>query len=94
VGAFFRSVHGTLNHLLTDRAWLSRFTATRLLVSLDGTTPSSRVASIRLYGIATHAERTKTTRTRRPAGTLGDDALAGSPGTSAVPAEVRARPRP
>jgi uncharacterized damage-inducible protein DinB len=28
LGAFFRSVHGTLNHLvLTDRAWLWRFTA-------------------------------------------------------------------
>ena len=27
VGAFFRSIHGTLNHLLlTDRAWLWRFT--------------------------------------------------------------------
>ena len=27
-GAFFRSVHGTLNHLLYgDRAWMSRFTA-------------------------------------------------------------------
>ena len=27
-GAFFRSIHGTLNHLLlTDRAWLWRFTA-------------------------------------------------------------------
>ena len=27
LGAFFRSVHGTLNHLLlTDRAWLGRFT--------------------------------------------------------------------
>jgi len=26
-GAFFRSIHGTLNHLLlTDRAWLFRFT--------------------------------------------------------------------
>jgi len=26
-GAFFRSIHGTLNHLLlTDRAWLGRFT--------------------------------------------------------------------
>ena len=26
-GAFFRSVHGTLNHLLvTDRVWMSRFT--------------------------------------------------------------------
>src|SRR6266403_6285856 len=27
LGAFFRSIHGTLNHLLlTDRAWLGRFT--------------------------------------------------------------------
>jgi uncharacterized damage-inducible protein DinB len=27
-GAFFRSVHGTLNHLLvTDRVWMQRFTA-------------------------------------------------------------------
>lgn len=27
-GAFFRSIHGTLNHLLlADRAWLGRFTA-------------------------------------------------------------------
>ena len=41
VGAFFRSVHGTLNHLvLTDRAWLARFARDpRFLVSLDGTTP-------------------------------------------------------
>jgi len=29
-GAFFRSIHGTLNHLLlTDRAWLGRFTRDR-----------------------------------------------------------------
>lgn len=29
MGAFFRSVHGTLNHLLlTDRLWLSRLTGT------------------------------------------------------------------
>jgi uncharacterized damage-inducible protein DinB len=28
LGAFFRSLHGTLNHLLlTDRAWLGRFTS-------------------------------------------------------------------
>src|SRR3954466_9030478 len=28
-GAFFRSVHGTLNHLLaTDRIWMQRFTGT------------------------------------------------------------------
>ncbi|MBS0562375.1 MAG: damage-inducible protein DinB, partial [Proteobacteria bacterium] len=28
-GAFFKSVHGTLNHLLvTDRVWMRRFTGT------------------------------------------------------------------
>lgn len=27
LGAFFKSIHGTLNHLLlTDRVWLGRFT--------------------------------------------------------------------
>ena len=37
-GAFFRSIHGTLNHLLlTDRAWLGRFTGDRALAqSRDG----------------------------------------------------------
>jgi len=37
LGAFFRSVHGTLNHLLlADRAWLGRFTHDRALFeSLD-----------------------------------------------------------
>ena len=37
VGAFFRSIHGTLNHLLlTDRAWLWRFTGdTRVAESRD-----------------------------------------------------------
>ena len=36
-GAFFRSIHGTLNHLLlTDRAWLGRFTGDRTVArSLD-----------------------------------------------------------
>lgn len=36
-GAFFRSLHGTLNHLLlTDRAWLGRFTGDRAVAtSLD-----------------------------------------------------------
>lgn len=33
LGAFFRSVHGTLNHLLlTDRGWLGRFTRDSALV--------------------------------------------------------------
>ncbi|MBZ0252885.1 MAG: DinB family protein [Candidatus Methylomirabilis sp.] len=32
LGAFFRSIHGTLNHLLlADRAWLGRFTGDRAL---------------------------------------------------------------
>src|SRR2546422_5698925 len=37
LGAFFRSVHGTLNHLLlADRAWLGRFTHDRAVFeSLD-----------------------------------------------------------
>lgn len=41
LGAFFGSLHGTLNHLiLTDRAWLVRFTQNpSLLQSLDGTMP-------------------------------------------------------
>jgi uncharacterized damage-inducible protein DinB len=42
LGAFFGSLHGTLNHLvLTDRAWLVRFMQDpSLLQSLDGTTPA------------------------------------------------------
>ena len=41
LGAFFHSLHGTLNHLvLTDRAWLVRFTENpALLQSIDGTMP-------------------------------------------------------
>jgi len=36
LGAFFRSVHGTLNHLLlTDRGWLGRFTDPSRGRSLD-----------------------------------------------------------
>jgi uncharacterized damage-inducible protein DinB len=32
LGAFFRSIHGTLNHiLLADRAWLGRFTRDRAI---------------------------------------------------------------
>ena len=41
LGAFFHSLHGTLNHLvLTDRAWLVRFLSDPgLFQSLDGTMP-------------------------------------------------------
>ena len=37
MGAFFRSIHGTLNHLLLgDRLWMGRFTGTEFPVeSLD-----------------------------------------------------------
>lgn len=35
-GAFFRSVHGTLNHLLVaDRIWMRRFTGTGEVAALD-----------------------------------------------------------
>src|SRR5262245_37565589 len=42
LGAFFHSLHGTLNHLiLTDRAWLVRFLSDpSLLQSLDGSVPA------------------------------------------------------
>src|SRR5262249_199616 len=41
LGAFFHSLHGTLNHLvLTDRAWLVRFAnVPGLFQALDGTMP-------------------------------------------------------
>lgn len=65
VGAFFHSLHGTLNHLLlTDRAWLMRFTKDpTLLVSIDGTTPAFTGAlDQELYAdfAALRAERAKT----------------------------------
>jgi uncharacterized damage-inducible protein DinB len=65
VGAFFHSLHGTLNHLLlTDRAWLVRFTKdASLLQSLDGTTPAfSGRLDQELYADFTtlRAEREKT----------------------------------
>jgi uncharacterized damage-inducible protein DinB len=34
MGAFFKSIHGTLNHLLlADRVWLGRFTGKPFVVS-------------------------------------------------------------
>ena len=36
VGAFFKSIHGTLNHLLLgDRIWMGRFTAKPFAVNHD-----------------------------------------------------------
>ncbi|HEY9644448.1 MAG TPA: DinB family protein [Coleofasciculaceae cyanobacterium] len=38
LGAFFRSIHGTLNHLLFgDRAWLGRFTGQPLSIKIGET---------------------------------------------------------
>lgn len=35
-GAFFKSIHGTLNHMLvTDRIWMGRFTAQPFVARLD-----------------------------------------------------------
>src|SRR5262249_10308181 len=65
LGAFFHSLHGTLNHLvLTDRAWLARFTNDPgVLRSLDGTMPefSGRLDQ-ELYGdfLTLRREREKT----------------------------------
>lgn len=54
VGAFFRSIHGTLNHLLlTDRAWLWRFTGdpavARSLDAAGNATPMSGRLDQELY---------------------------------------------
>jgi len=82
VGAFFGSIHATLNHLLlTDRAWLARFTRdASFLVSLDGTTPvfTGRLDQELYADFATmRAERRKTDDDIvRWVGTLADDTLA------------------
>ena len=44
-GAFFRSVHGTLNHLLlADRVWLGRFTRDRALA--ESRDPQGKVIEV------------------------------------------------
>jgi uncharacterized damage-inducible protein DinB len=66
MGAFFGSIHGTLNHiLLADRIWLGRFaTAFPTLSSLDGAAVVHRISSLReeiCAGFdALHAERRAT----------------------------------
>jgi uncharacterized damage-inducible protein DinB len=83
VGAFFRSLHGTLNHLLlTDRAWLARFTGDAgLLRSLDGSMPhfSGRLDQELYDDFATlRREREKTdTDVERWAAGLTESTLAG-----------------
>ena len=48
LGAFFRSIHGTLNHvLLADRAWLGRFTGDRTIAdSRDARGDVIRITSL------------------------------------------------
>jgi uncharacterized damage-inducible protein DinB len=54
VGAFFRSVEGTLNHLLlTDRAWLGRFTDNPAIyqsLDADGQVIPVKSLADKLYG--------------------------------------------
>jgi uncharacterized damage-inducible protein DinB len=84
LGAFFGSLHGTLNHLvLTDRAWLVRFVQEpSLLQSLDGTMPefTGRLDQQLYDDFATlRREREKTDADIvRWAATLTDAALADS----------------
>ncbi|HUL88288.1 MAG TPA: DinB family protein [Pseudolabrys sp.] len=70
-GAFFRSLHGTLNHLLVgDRIWMRRFTG-------KGETPPSLDAI--LYEELTQlrsARRTEDERIRHYIGSLKDEDLA------------------
>jgi uncharacterized damage-inducible protein DinB len=70
-GAFFDSLHGTLNHLLVgDRIWMHRFTG-------QGAVPSSLDAI--LFDDFTQlrsARRTEDERIRHYVGTLGEDDLA------------------
>ncbi|HET7266610.1 MAG TPA: DinB family protein [Oleiagrimonas sp.] len=58
MGAFFGSIHGTLNHiLLADRIWLGRFAkAFPELVSLDGAALVHEVSSLRQEVCADFAE--------------------------------------
>ena len=82
LGAFFGSLHGTLNHLLlTDRAWLVRFTKDAdLFRSLDGSMPalSGRLDQESYADFPTlRQEREKTDGdVERWAATLTDAALA------------------
>lgn len=54
VGAFFKSIHGTLNHLLlADRVWLGRFTRTLFAVNSLDQELYSDFAQLRLERTAT-----------------------------------------
>jgi uncharacterized damage-inducible protein DinB len=68
-GAFFKSIHGTLNHLLYgDRAWLGRFTSQPFATKVIGQELYSNFAELRqerertenheAYGVLSEAQRT------------------------------------
>ncbi len=67
-GAFFKSVHGTLNHLLvTDRIWMQRFTGegeapTRLDAILFETFDELRAARVAEDGVSSAMPRGSTRR--------------------------------
>lgn len=72
-GAFFKSVHGTLNHLLvTDRIWMQRFTR-------EGDAPD-RLDAILFEDLAglRPAREAEDVRIVRYVGGLGPEALAGT----------------
>ena len=57
-GAFFKSIHGTLNHLLlADSVWLARFTADQ------GVLPRDAGANVLLHTIAHRQHRDQRSRT-------------------------------
>ncbi|MDQ0315632.1 DinB family protein [Amorphus orientalis] len=70
-GAFFKSVHGTLNHILVaDRIWLNRFTG-------DGPSPSSLDEILfEEFDALRSARRAEDTRIVRFVDGLSDQALA------------------
>ncbi len=94
MGAFFHSVHGTLNHLLlTDRHWMYRFaTCTpRRFNAFAGATADHRAGSawartfLRLRSTPCGTDRDRPgarlmARGTRPRGAVADDALRDQPG--------------
>jgi len=72
-GAFFRSIHGTLNHLLLgDRLWLSRFLSSEFRASSLADELYSDFAELRAERAKTDAEILGWVET------LGEERLAGS----------------
>jgi uncharacterized damage-inducible protein DinB len=74
VGAFFKSIHGTLNHLLVgDRIWMGRFTGRPFVVKSLATELHADFDDLRRERTATDAEIGSWVAARQPgdfAGTL------------------------